>query len=436
MRRLLLFLSFSCICTRVISQDGWSTQDYAYATSQTTFKAQRVIPPSPDAAELGKYGNLPVSLFTGTPQISIPLYDIKGTYLTLPLSLSYNASGFKPQDVASWVGLGWTLNAGGVITRSIMGNPDNSSNYFFANNNYQNPPLMTDLLPAYNYMDSITKASKETQPDMYYYNFGSYSGKFFMAPDQTIIRKEKTNLKFSSNGIPTDASGGSWFQVVDDNGNIYRFDKVEMSMMQQNDAVDQNVPVTLNYVYPSSWYLGSITSADGSEVISFTYYDNPSNQSQYSAYLQNQSYSYYHNPYSTSNTAYEGGNPVNYASPPYVTLSHRRYLQSITLTKSGNTIVTVNLGLVVNQRQDLDDLTYPGEQMPQNITISSYKGLVKKYNFYYSYFGNSSSPDYKRLRLDSVSEAPVDASGLYKPPYSFVYDNSPMVSQSQSSIDH
>jgi len=37
---------------------------------------------SPNAASLGVYGDIPVSLYTGTPDISIPLYDIKVSNFT------------------------------------------------------------------------------------------------------------------------------------------------------------------------------------------------------------------------------------------------------------------------------------------------------------------------------------------------------------------
>src|SRR3982751_5697532 len=83
-----------------------------------------VIPPSPNAAALGKFADSPVSLYTGTPQVSIPLYEITEGDLKLPIQLDYHASGLKVGENPSWVGAGWVLNAGGVITRSIRGTPD------------------------------------------------------------------------------------------------------------------------------------------------------------------------------------------------------------------------------------------------------------------------------------------------------------------------
>src|SRR5258706_15772099 len=73
-------------------------------------------PPSPNATSLGKYGEVPVSYYTGIPNISVPLYSIKSRDLELPISLNYHAGGIRVEELASWVGLGWTLNAGGVIT--------------------------------------------------------------------------------------------------------------------------------------------------------------------------------------------------------------------------------------------------------------------------------------------------------------------------------
>jgi hypothetical protein len=68
-----------------------------------------VSPHSPTAAALGKYVDLPVSLATGTPQITIPLYEIKSGELTLPISLSDQATGFRVGERAGWTGLGWSL---------------------------------------------------------------------------------------------------------------------------------------------------------------------------------------------------------------------------------------------------------------------------------------------------------------------------------------
>ena len=61
----------------------------------------QIIPPSPTAAALGKYGDVPVGLYTGIPSINIPLYEINDGPLNLPISLNYHAGGIKVEEVAS-----------------------------------------------------------------------------------------------------------------------------------------------------------------------------------------------------------------------------------------------------------------------------------------------------------------------------------------------
>lgn len=59
-----------------------------------------------------------VDLFSGDFKYNIPLMDVEG----YPLNIAY-ASGISNDQEASWVGLGWNLNAGN-INRSMRGIPD------------------------------------------------------------------------------------------------------------------------------------------------------------------------------------------------------------------------------------------------------------------------------------------------------------------------
>jgi len=63
-----------------------------------------------------------VSMQTGDFAYSLPLGDVPGPYGSYPLSISYHA-GVTPQQEATWVGLGWSLNPG-VINRDVRGVPD------------------------------------------------------------------------------------------------------------------------------------------------------------------------------------------------------------------------------------------------------------------------------------------------------------------------
>lgn len=80
--------------------------------------------PTPNVYSFLKYGNTPVTYFTGLPQVQIPIESVEEKGVGYGISLSYDASGFKPDVRPSWIGMNWNLAAGGVISRQIKGLPD------------------------------------------------------------------------------------------------------------------------------------------------------------------------------------------------------------------------------------------------------------------------------------------------------------------------
>lgn len=63
-----------------------------------------------------------VDLFTGDLRYTIPVFEVPGPNGGYPITLGY-ASGIEPDQEASWVGLGWTLNPGSIV-RQMRGLPD------------------------------------------------------------------------------------------------------------------------------------------------------------------------------------------------------------------------------------------------------------------------------------------------------------------------
>ncbi len=92
--------------------------------SQNELQLPEIFPASPTASELGKYGSYPVNLSTGLPQIEIPLYTIETGNIKIPITLKYHASGIKVSQHNSWVGLGWSLDTGGIISLEVRDTPD------------------------------------------------------------------------------------------------------------------------------------------------------------------------------------------------------------------------------------------------------------------------------------------------------------------------
>ena len=195
-----------------------------------------VLPSAPSAFEFLKYGEIPISKYTGVPSISIPIYTIKARGLDIPIGLTYHSNGFRVNEEAGWTGLGWTLNPEGNIVQIIKGfddfGPRSNRNFLdadaiadvagngapngaFTNCNSDSSmsissntfsisyPLPSDstgepsnaILPV-----SLMIGDKDYEPDVFQFNVLGYSGKFvldwetetFICLTDSSIKVEKT----------------------------------------------------------------------------------------------------------------------------------------------------------------------------------------------------------------------------------------------------
>lgn len=108
----------------------------------------RYTPQSPQTASLLKYTEFPVNPATGIVNIDIPVYTIELDGVRVPISLRYHASDIKVNDVASPVGLGWVLNAGGVIGCSKNGARDDFSDRTVKSSSEFKEQLQSTTIPA------------------------------------------------------------------------------------------------------------------------------------------------------------------------------------------------------------------------------------------------------------------------------------------------
>ena len=83
--------------------------------------AEKAVVVSPNASEIGRFGAVPVGLFTGTMQTDVPIYELGNANIKVPISLRYSSNGFTVDKVSSTVGYDWSLDAGGVINHYVRG---------------------------------------------------------------------------------------------------------------------------------------------------------------------------------------------------------------------------------------------------------------------------------------------------------------------------
>lgn len=239
MNKRLLYLVFTLILSNVcLSQD-----------------LPNITPPSPTAYELGKYGQLPIGMFTGTPNVDIPLYTYKSGNLSIPISLSYGSNGIKVDQLSTNVGLGWNLNIGGVITRIVRDESDEENEYIYPESDLHEAGYNSPVALDYFYLGGQNNVDTET--DMFMYNFLGFTGGFILDSDKSIIlipNKDLTISGYSENGQ-------IGFEITDSKGIKYIF---------LEDEVNNNVLIGGAHPEPdyktTAWYLTKIIHPMGDEI--------------------------------------------------------------------------------------------------------------------------------------------------------------------------
>ncbi len=270
MKNSLCFLR--CIPRQIIVFTIVCISNYLIINGQDT---PGVIPPSPQASSLMRYLDYPVSNATGLPEINIPLYEIKSGQLSVPISLSYHSSGRRVYDKTGAVGIGWTLNAGGMISRTIYGDPD-GWNYDEAT--FPDPWKKEADLQGSEHFPYLAKIdnrrisglgdSYDTEYDIFSYSVNGLTGKFILkGPNDNktpvLIPKKPYNIKIIY-GPDTYDNPIYGFDLVDENGITYRFGKPLDNNNRLYFEDNENSETT-------GWMLTEIVSANKEDTIHFKY---------------------------------------------------------------------------------------------------------------------------------------------------------------------
>lgn len=243
------------------------------AQNQRMDKIDRIIPPDPESGNLGRYGNYNFNLATGQVDISIPIYEVKGSTINYPLSLSYDHQGMRPEERATSAGLNWNFQAAGVITKTVIGDDDDKPGVGY-NDRYGDIATLqsssADYTPA-NTNDAMFKAASGTidlQPDIFSFSFGNRSGKFFYDPaSDSYYTMPYSALSIKTKPIP--GGGGYYFVVTDEQGYQYLFERV----LKTTIFSDGTYGTASSSNYQSQWYLTLILTPDDNVEMTFEYID-------------------------------------------------------------------------------------------------------------------------------------------------------------------
>jgi YD repeat-containing protein len=230
----------------------------------------KIVPPSPNAANLGKVGDIPMNGYTGSATISIPLYAVKEKGITVPISLEYSSNGSKPNEIPSWVGRGWNLNAGGVITRSVKHVKDEyydngQAGFFF------DPTFVLKVKNGTRkvFLDTL----RDTEPDVFYFNFLGYSGKFYKNNTVNYKNNEGELKNLGMESVPHYNFKYDFYQdgniyrivITSDDGTKYYFGQGENGDIDVNGGVERTT-TSGGTIITTAWYLKKIISPQNDKV--------------------------------------------------------------------------------------------------------------------------------------------------------------------------
>ncbi|MBO9674163.1 MAG: hypothetical protein J7577_12005 [Sphingobacteriaceae bacterium] len=256
---------------------------------------------SPNAAAMSVYGSIPVSNFTGTPNVSVPCYEVKTRSLSIPINLSYHTAGIRPEQHPGWVGTGWTLNAGGAISRSIKGYPDdqmyseNDKRGYYFTGSLLNSSDWTQYAKAGWTANSVEKTAfhnglkvTDLEADEFSFSFLGYSGKFYYNPQTaSFVVQSDQYLKvyldpaspalidpfvkgFQNYGEMTCKSFNR-FIIEDDKGNKFVFGG--STAIEYSEPI--NTPVKGESFFATSWNLVKVITANNRDIVDFEYERGP-----------------------------------------------------------------------------------------------------------------------------------------------------------------
>ncbi|MDY0930774.1 hypothetical protein [Chryseobacterium sp. CFBP8996] len=177
------------------------------------------FPTSPDAYSFGKVDNLPIDYFKGQANIDIPIYTIQIDNISLPISVKYNTGGIKQNEIASSVGLGWSLGIPNKILKSIEGMDDTTSDLYFkdfgeANTYFSNSPHDLSSTASDLFYNNLADA----KPDLYNYSLPTASGSFIINNNKGYaIPHEDLKITTASSSIVVIDNEGNTFNLSSKN---------------------------------------------------------------------------------------------------------------------------------------------------------------------------------------------------------------------------
>jgi hypothetical protein len=386
-----------------------------FSFGQDIPEVDKIFPGSPEASAFAEYAKVPVQLYNGLVDLNLPLMELTNPNIQIPITISYHSAGNKVDEISSSVGLGWSLNSGGVITRTVRGLHDDDPNGYCGSN--QRGALINNT--------AVTSLSREqiidfgigtwdSEPDLYQFNIMGKTGSFTLDPSGNVIMMPENDFKI----IPAFGSQSTqnYWTLIDTEGYVYKFG-VGSNETETTKITRQSVRSILTTNYPvrqfvSSWYLSSITSPTG-DTVQFQYLTGQPTQFVTISERYNSVYGSA-NGYEITTTTTEILDPVI----PNRINSDAGYVRFTT-----------------DSRLDYNN----GKRIKKLELFNNKNRLIKAIEFKQSYFTskeNCSQEECKRLKLDEVDQYNTTNATEKIKKYAFEYNTLDLPKRGSPEIDH
>ncbi|MGB3466269.1 MAG: DUF6443 domain-containing protein [Cyclobacteriaceae bacterium] len=248
-----------------------------------------IVPPAPTVANLMHFEEVPVDLYTGQANISIPLGSVPMLGgMQYPIAIQYNTQGIRVDERSGWLGTGFSMSTGGVISRTIRDLPDEINSHtagigIFHNDysnfeNFTGPQKEEFLWKTANGLEKY-----DASHDLFQYSFMGRSGRFIIkrVGNNLIpeiigdITQDKITVLHNTNFEITG------FRIVNTEGYIFNFDvhntniinSITISTPHFGSATTATSDLTGSQNVANAWNLASIDSPNNIELCRFTYQD-------------------------------------------------------------------------------------------------------------------------------------------------------------------
>lgn len=225
-------------------------------------KMSEVLPNAPNTAAIEKFGGVDVELNTGVVKKSIELKPFTFRDISVPIRIGFNTLGLRVTEHPTRVGMGWNLLTGGLISRVIYGKDDLLATRVYPS--FTMSPNAEGTQTSTFCYNTLYYGNNDVTPDIFSYNFGEYSGKFFFDNQGVIQPILATNVQFI---YQTDQqTSGAWnFKAITPDGTQYFFGG---TIGRESSKIGSSI--LFNQYSPNSWQLIKITDPHGYSV-NFTY---------------------------------------------------------------------------------------------------------------------------------------------------------------------